>query len=89
MQLISVPIVVDKANLQIFDFKHSIEKFVTEVLSGLKLTEKSSHKGLHKVWILQNMLIPRFRWPLLIYEISISLVNCIQHKISSCFKKMA
>ena len=64
----------------------NIEKFATEVLSGLKLIDKSSHKGLHKVWILQNMLIPRFRWPLLIYEISISLDKCIQHKISSSRK---
>ena len=68
--------------------KHSVEKFVTEVLSGLKLIDKSSHKGIHKVWILQNMLIPRLRWPLLIYEISISVVNCIEHKISSLLRKI-
>ena len=65
--------------------KHSVEKFVTEVLSDLKLIDKSSHKGIHKVWILQNMLI--LRWPLLIYEISISVVNCIKHKISSFLRK--
>ena len=65
--------------------KHSVEKFVTEVLSDLKLIDKSSHKGIHKVWILQNMLIPRLRWPLLIYKISISVVNCIEHKKSSFF----
>ena len=52
--------------------KHSVEKFVTEVLSSLKLIDKSSHKGTHTVWILQNMLIPRLRWPILIYEISIA-----------------
>ena len=67
--------------------KHSVDKFVTEVLSGLKLIDKSSHNGIHKVWILQNMLIPRLRWPLLIYEISISFVNCIEHKISSFLRK--
>ena len=49
----------------VFDI-YSVEKFVTEVLSGLKLIDKSSHKGIHKVWILQNKLIPRLRWPLLI-----------------------
>ena len=27
--------------------KLSVEKFVTEVLSGLKLIDKSSHKGIH------------------------------------------
>ena len=63
--------------------KHSVEKFVTELLSGFKLIDKSSHKGIHKVWILQNMLIPRLRWPLLIYESSISVANCIEQKISS------
>ena len=40
--------------------KHSVEKFVTEVLSGLKLIDRSSHKEIHQVWILQNMLIPYF-----------------------------
>ena len=46
--------------------KSSVEIFVTEVLSDLKLKDKSSHKGMHKVWILQDMLIPRLRCPLLI-----------------------
>ena len=67
--------------------KHSVEKFVAEVLSGLKLIDKSSHKGIHKVWILQNILIPRLRWSLLIYEISILVVICIDHKICSFLKK--
>ena len=39
------------------------------------------------VWILQNMLILILRWPLLIYEISISVVNCLEHKISSLLRK--
>ena len=63
--------------------KHYVEKFVTEVLSDLKLIDKYSHKGIHKVWTLQNMLIPRLCWPLLIQGISISVVNCLEHKISS------
>ena len=67
--------------------KYSVEKFVTEVLSRLKLIDKSSHKGIHQVWILQNMLIQRLRWPLLIYEISISVVNRLEHKISSYLRK--
>ena len=35
--------------------KHFVERYVTEVLSGLKLIDKSSHKGIHNVWILQNV----------------------------------
>ena len=62
--------------------------FWTNNLSGLKLIDKSSHKGINKVWILQNILILRLRWPLLIYEISISVVNCIEHKISSLLRKI-
>ena len=67
--------------------KHSVEKFVTEVLSGLKLISKPSHKGIHKVWVLQNMLIPRVRWPLLIYKMYISVVNWLEHKISFYLRK--
>ena len=66
--------------------KHSVEKFVSKVLSGLKLIDRS-HKGIHKVWIPQNMLIPRLRWPLLNYEISISVVNRLEHKMSSYLRK--
>ena len=34
--------------------KHFVGKFVEDVLSGLKLINKSSHKGVHMVWILNN-----------------------------------
>ena len=67
--------------------KHSIEKFVTEVLLGLKVISRTSHKGTHKVWILHNMLIPRLPSPLLTYEILISFVKRLEHKISSYLKK--
>ena len=52
-----------KLLISLSDDKHSVEKFGTEVLSGLKLVDKSSYKGIHKLWILQNMLIPRLCWP--------------------------
>ena len=76
--------------------KHSVEKFVTEVLSGLTLIDKSSHKGIHKVWILQKYVntktslacTNRLPWPVLIYEISISVVDCLEHKISSFLRKL-
>ena len=34
--------------------KHFVGKFVKEVFSGLTLINKSSHKGVHMVWILNN-----------------------------------
>ena len=82
-----LPIAIFAQVLETVSDKHFVEKFVTEILSGLKLIDKSSHKGIHKVWILQNMLIPRLRWCLLIYKISISVVNVIVHKISSFLRK--
>ena len=69
-------------DFSVFD-KHSLKKFVAEVLSGLKLIDKSSYKEIHEVWVLQNMLIARFCWPLLIYQIYISVVHFLEHKISS------
>ena len=57
--------------------KHSVEKFVTEVFLGFKLIDKFSHTEIHNVWILKNMLIPRLCWPLLIYEISIAVIDCL------------
>ena len=62
--------------------KRSVEKFVKKVLSGLMLIDKSSHKGIHNMWILQSMLIP-----LPIYKISISVVTFWEHKVSSYLRK--
>ena len=51
-----------------------------QVLDGLELINKSFHRGIHKVWILQHLFIPRLRWPLLIYEISVSVVLQLEQK---------
>ena len=59
--------------------KHAVEKFITKALSGLKLVNKSSHKGCESY---KNKLIPRLHWPLIIYKISLSVVNCLEYKIS-------
>ena len=51
------------------------------------MIDKSFHRGIHKVWILQHLFIPRLRWPLLIYEISISVVLQLEQKISCLLRK--
>ena len=58
-----------------------VELLIIFVWQRFKLIGKSSLKGICKVWILQNMLIPRLCWPLLTYEISISVVNHLEQKI--------
>ena len=37
---------------------------------------------MQKLWILQHLLIPRIQWPLLIYEIPISLAFKLEQKVS-------
>ena len=54
--------------------KDQVEVFCSAVSKGLSLIDKSCHRGIHKIWILQHLLIPRLRWPLLIYEIPITVV---------------
>ena len=57
------------------------------VCKGLALIDKSFHRGVHKVWILQHLLVPRLCWPLLIYEIPISVVLHLEQKISCYMQK--
>ena len=67
--------------------KDAIEDFTERLLHGLSLIDKSSHRGIHKVWILQHLLIPRLRWPILIYEVSITTIIKLEQKFSSFIRK--
>ena len=66
---------------------YPVNAFKDQVFHGLDLIDKSFHRGIHKVWILQHLFIPRLRWPLLIYEISISVVLQLDQKISCLLRK--
>ena len=67
--------------------KNQTEVFSSAVSKGLSLIDRSFHRGVHKVWILQHFLVPRLRWPLLIYEIPISRIIRIEQKISCFIRK--
>ena len=54
---------------------------------GLSLLDKSAHRGIHKAWILQHLLLPRLRWPLLIYEIPMTVVVKLEQKVSIFLRK--
>ena len=43
--------------------------------------------GMQKLWILQHLLIRKIRWPLLIYEITISLAFKLEQKVSIFIRK--
>ena len=67
--------------------REAVNAFKDQVFHGLDLIDKSFHRGIHKVWILQHLFIPRLRWPLLIYEISVSVVLQLEQKISCLLRK--
>ena len=56
-------------------------------LAGLCFTDKFTFTGTQKLWILQHLLIPRIQWPLLIYEIPISLAFKLEQKVSVFIQK--
>ena len=65
----------------------AIEKFIAQIIDSLKAIDSSAHRGIHKVWFLHHILIPRARWPLLIYEVSLSVVFKLEQKISVYIRK--
>ena len=67
--------------------KDQAETLKLAVTKGLSLIDKSFHRGVHKLWILHHLLIPRLHWPLLIYEITISFVLSLERKISAMIRK--
>ena len=67
--------------------KCQIKNFSEALSRGLQLIDKSHHRDIHKLWILQHLLIPRLRWPLLIYEIPLSAVVKFEQKISVHIRK--
>ena len=42
-------------------------------MDGLNIIDTSHFTGSQKLWFLQHLLIPRIHWPILIYEVPISL----------------
>ena len=64
-----------------------ISELERELLSCLKIIDRSLFKGAQKLWILQHLLVPRIQWPLMIYEISISAASNLEKKISTYIRK--
>ena len=62
--------------------RNSSAELADKLLSALSVVDKSHFIGMQKLWILQHLLIPRIQWPLLIYEIPISLAFKLEQKVS-------
>ena len=67
--------------------KNQIEAVSLALSTALNLIDKSKHKGIHKIWILQHLLIPRLRWPLMIYEFPVSKIIKLEQKVSTFLRK--
>ena len=62
--------------------RNSSEELKDKLLAGLTVIDRSHFTGTQRLWILQHLLIPRIQWPLLIYEIPISLAFKSEQKVS-------
>ena len=57
-----------------------IESVASYFLESLIRIDKSGLRGTQKIWVLEHLLIPQLRWPLLIYEISLTRVMKLEQK---------
>ena len=62
--------------------RNSSPKLTDKLVAGLSVIDKSHFTGTQKLWILQHLLIPSIQWPLLIYEIPLSLAFKSEQKVS-------
>ena len=67
--------------------RNSSAELADKLLAGLKTIDRSHFTGIQKLWILQHLLIPRNQWPLLIYEVPISLAFKLEQKVSVLIRK--
>ena len=67
--------------------RRSIGELDIKLVTGLKRIDKACFKRSQKLWILHHILIPRIRWPLLIYEVSMSHAVSLEQKISVHIRK--
>lgn len=67
--------------------RKAIEELDSKIIKGLNFIDKSCFTSSQKLWILQNLLVPRIQWPLLIYEIPVSHVAKLESKISVFMRK--
>ena len=66
--------------------RNSSAELKDKLLAGLSVIDRSHFTGTQKLWIL-HLLIPRIQWPLLIYEIPISLAFKLEQKVSVFIRK--
>ena len=67
--------------------KKSVADIEKKLNEGLKLIHRSKLGGKEKLWILSNLLIAKIRWPIMIYEISITTCLKLERRTSYFIRK--
>ena len=62
--------------------RNSSVELADKLLGGLTTINRSHFTGAQKLWVLKDLVIPRIQWPLLIYELPISLAFKLEEKVS-------
>ena len=67
--------------------RNSSVELADTLSAGLTTIGRSHFTSIQKLLILQHLLIPRIQWPLLIYEVPISLAFKLEQKVSVFIRK--
>ena len=65
----------------------NIETFISTFKNCLNDINSSKHNGIHKVWILQYLLLPRVSWPIQIHEVPFSTILKLEQFTSVYIRK--
>ena len=86
----SLPSIVDQSSSLVESSMATywIGWWTLKVLDSLFLIDKSYLKGVLKLWINQNLLIPCIKWPISIYEVSLEEAQCLEGLFSVKIRKL-
>ncbi len=63
--------------------RDSIKATSADLEGWLRTVDKSGLPGRFKAWVYQHGILPRILWPLLIYEVPMTVVESFEQKVSS------
>ena len=72
---------------EILKDSESVMRFRQQVKNGLTKIDKSLLLGKYKSCCYQHGLLPRLSWPMLMYEIRVTTVKCIQKTINRWLRR--
>ena len=67
--------------------RKNVSRIKQQVEEGMRNIDKTGLPGQFKTWIYQHGLLPRLTWPLMLYEISASVVEKLEKIVSKHLRK--